>query len=633
MDENIGVKIKLLPVIEAADVQSAVDKISGVKLNIGSVAVDGKALHDVTSSIEKTAESSKPKIKLNIDTKQGVDAVKSITDAVRNTLQGRSISGSALNRAMKDVGDTASATIKKVDSVRTSMDGAGRLNVSVKGTDELQRAVTLSMQYDTIEGDMLKHSVTLNDSFKQRATAVQSVVKAQNELIAAQNKMFAAQKQGNTDTDEYAVIVGDYFTKLSAYNDQKLALGELSDAESALLQKGDALIANSVDLGQAMVRDAEAARQDAAAKSDQKAKVDALVKSFNELKAAQSAFDKTKAPVDSTEYQQLEAAVNNAKASFAENAKALNIDVDVSSLRSLDDAVNQVRNGLNSLGETGALAKLENGARSAAESFKLLRAKTVDVFNGSATDLTSQYESLSGNKNIAGDARLQELLLKIEDIKSKTAQLGTAGQQDFARLSGEIRQTTKEANDLAAELDKAAKGIKTDMTPVHNLMRQLSSFRTNNTKIIGTQYETALNGIAERLNGITREGQYTDDAIKKIREEFAQLGAEVNAAGMGGRSFFKEITGVLKGVGQSMVVRNLFMYAKQGAREMYNAVKEVDDAMTQLKIVTQGTDAEMKRFFDASADSATKLGKSVSDVLDSVQTFSRLGLRCSPCGQ
>lgn len=304
-------------------------------------------------------------------------------------------------------------------------------------------------------------------------------------------------------------------------------------------------------------------------------------------------------------------------------------------MRSLNDAVNQVRAGLNGLGETGALTKLENGARSAASSFDLLRSKTADVFNSSIADLSAQFESLSGNKNIAGDARLQELSVKIEEIKRKTAELGaelgTAGQADFARLSGEIRQATKEATELATGLGNAAKGIKTDMAPIYNMMRQVSSFRTSNTKIIGTQYETALNGIAQKLSNITHEGQYTDDAIKKIREEFARLGAEVNANGMGGRSFLKELTGLLQGVGQSFVVRQVFMYAKQGLREMYQATKEVDSAMTQLKIVTGSTSGQMKQFFDASADSARDLGKSVSDVLDSVTTFSRLGLSNSPC--
>lgn len=397
---------------------------------------------------------------------------------------------------------------------------------SVESIKPIANAIRDVMKGLSSSGDVVERAVS------GRAASIQKVIKAQNELVTAQNNMFAAQKRGATNTDAYSVIVGNYFTKMSAYNNLKAGLGELSEEESRLLQKGDALIAHSVDLGQAMVRDAQVAKQDAAAKADQKTKVDALVTSFNELKAAQAAFDKTKAPVDSSQYQQLEAAVNNAKASFAENAKALNIDVDVSSMRSLNDAVNQVRAGLNGLGETGALTKLENGARSAASSFDVLRSKTADVFNSSIADLSAQFESLSGNKNIAGDARLQELSVKIEEIKSKTAELGTAGQADFARLSGEIRQATKEATELATGLGNAAKGIKTDMAPIYNLMRQVSSFRTSNTKIIGTQYETALNGIAQKLSNITHEGKYTDDAIKKIREEFAQLGAEVNANGI-----------------------------------------------------------------------------------------------------
>jgi len=61
------------------------------------------------------------------------------------------------------------------------------------------------------------------------------------------------------------------------------------------------------------------------------------------------------------------------------------------------------------------------------------------------------------------------------------------------------------------------------------------------------------------------------------------------------------------------------------ARQVYTNVVEIDDAMTQLRIVTGATGSEMNQFFAKSTDLASKLGKSVKDVLGSIETFSRLG--------
>lgn len=61
------------------------------------------------------------------------------------------------------------------------------------------------------------------------------------------------------------------------------------------------------------------------------------------------------------------------------------------------------------------------------------------------------------------------------------------------------------------------------------------------------------------------------------------------------------------------------------ARQVYTNVVEIDDAMTQLRIVTGATGSEMNQFFVKSTDLASKLGKSVKDVLGSIETFSRLG--------
>ena len=67
------------------------------------------------------------------------------------------------------------------------------------------------------------------------------------------------------------------------------------------------------------------------------------------------------------------------------------------------------------------------------------------------------------------------------------------------------------------------------------------------------------------------------------------------------------------------------MQVYRALRQMVTAVIEIDDALTQLKIVTGATDSQMTQFLTKSISLAKELGQSITDVLGSIETFSRLG--------
>lgn len=65
----------------------------------------------------------------------------------------------------------------------------------------------------------------------------------------------------------------------------------------------------------------------------------------------------------------------------------------------------------------------------------------------------------------------------------------------------------------------------------------------------------------------------------------------------------------------------LLMYV----RDIYNNVVKIDSAMGQLRIVTGATDAEMSRFLSNASSMAKELGSDITYVLNTIETFSRLG--------
>lgn len=67
------------------------------------------------------------------------------------------------------------------------------------------------------------------------------------------------------------------------------------------------------------------------------------------------------------------------------------------------------------------------------------------------------------------------------------------------------------------------------------------------------------------------------------------------------------------------------MAAIRTVKKMVSTVVELDSAMTELKKVTDETDATYERFLTKAADRAKALGASISDVVSASADFARLG--------
>lgn len=73
------------------------------------------------------------------------------------------------------------------------------------------------------------------------------------------------------------------------------------------------------------------------------------------------------------------------------------------------------------------------------------------------------------------------------------------------------------------------------------------------------------------------------------------------------------------------VLATLALYARQSIVQVYNNVVNLDTAMTELKKVTDETDATYNKFLDDAAERAQDLGATMSDVVMASADFARLG--------
>ena len=80
---------------------------------------------------------------------------------------------------------------------------------------------------------------------------------------------------------------------------------------------------------------------------------------------------------------------------------------------------------------------------------------------------------------------------------------------------------------------------------------------------------------------------------------------------------------------RSMVASQGIMLVTSSLREIYENVRNLDAAMTELKKVTDGTAATYERFLEDATERSQRLGASLVDVVSASADFARLGYSIS----
>lgn len=133
----------------------------------------------------------------------------------------------------------------------------------------------------------------------------------------------------------------------------------------------------------------------------------------------------------------------------------------------------------------------------------------------------------------------------------------------------------------------------------------------NNLKSAESQYDSGSKEVAEATSNFKRT----------LKETQAVLISNGDAT----QSLTTKFGSLAKKFGSWLTISQAIMYAVRAVKKMVSTAKEIDYALTQLKIVTNATDNEMKQFADTAITLSKNLGKSVTELTKSIETFSRLG--------
>ncbi len=220
----------------------------------------------------------------------------------------------------------------------------------------------------------------------------------------------------------------------------------------------------------------------------------------------------------------------------------------------------------------------------------------------------------------------EELRQKLDLLDNIKIDLDTAAaNNDIEGLITANERYEKVLKDIKAQLDinrrteRDANDVESLTLGKENAMLRLKSLFGDNSE--------AARKFGSELNRIQKELDECGDAkgLQRINKEITNLGRKVKEANVQTQTFDEKLKNQFSQYSSYLSIASLYMYVEQGLRSMFEQVKLIDSAMTELKKVTNETDAAYNKFLTNAATRSREIGTTIDGLVSSTADFARLG--------
>ena len=201
-----------------------------------------------------------------------------------------------------------------------------------------------------------------------------------------------------------------------------------------------------------------------------------------------------------------------------------------------------------------------------------------------------------------------------------------------AQAATQAAAAKKLADDQAmkSELSRQAllKKSYTLLTQMQNAENKWTAAKTGKSSSAYTAIQSDIASL-QQWNMEFKSGKLTADEfsakLSSLSSSFTTNSNTIKAAGEATQTWGQRLGGLSAKFGTWFSITRVIMAAYRAVRQMVSAVIDLDTAMTELKKVTDETDATYNKFLDDAAARAKKLGAALSDVVTASADFARLG--------
>lgn len=598
LEKNIS-KLKVSGQFDDSALKNLTNQLNALKVNIGTIAFSSTALNELTTQVEK-ALSNINISSVNIGNvgngaKQTGQQIG--TEISQGITQGMSSASKTTEKVLRDFSELNDAKRKFVDghdliskddivdaeklydTVRKAFSEFGQVTVS-KGSMNDGSLENMRVKIEQVNGEMKitrdfmlyfnenRNGFKLVDDDTIRTTEkmVQHLNEEKN-IVNATNEEANAIKAKLAEQEKYYKNIKNEVNNLYNLKTKLLSADELQTAEleKQIKQTKERISYNNKQIDKKDLRDNSLDRQ------------------INDLEVAkQKQLDLASAKSqDTVNTKELAQAEKEATAALKER-------------QSLEAQVNKIQ-------------LLSNGG------IKNDYATQLAVLEGRFSKLGLQETEIA--------AKTKKVNESFDNLKKRLSQ--PFDEKNFQEIINLNNNLQKELIESQNELTRLSASIKmaTDSSRLNNVT-QMQKWADNNGKAM-KKWGTEINDIIAKMGDLTvpmpkLESDQLLNSFKKIKNEAIETGN----VGMTTAQKFKN---AWDKIGGWSLVTGAFTKLIHTGRQMYDAVYDIDTAMTNLYKVTDETSQKYNQFLESSSKSVHELGRSISSLVDQTANWAKLG--------
>ena len=204
---------------------------------------------------------------------------------------------------------------------------------------------------------------------------------------------------------------------------------------------------------------------------------------------------------------------------------------------------------------------------------------------------------------------------------------GVINEEKLIEAQERYANAAKKTNNILRQQERIEKDIAEAnrvASSKESLSLDMQNWLKNNTKA-AKKYGDAIKELDAQLDKLQSDNKLSQSDVNKTRASFNQYAKQATLDGLTGLTWFDAINTKFKQYASYFSVAEVFMYAEQALTDMFEQVKLIDSAMTELKKVTDETDASYERFLTNAASRAKEIGTTIDGLVESTADFARLG--------
>ena len=522
---------------------------------------------------------------------------------MQRTLAGMKFDRSSINLVTKDLEEMKLA----ISNVTTRING-NNLNISIRGIDELGRAVTIVKQFDYQSGRISTVGKTIAQSFDTGADAAKRFEKevnsAYSELLNKQKQMGALQLKleglDKSDTSQIATIKSQIGSLKAEYDELKAVFGEhftpiqtegLTAGFQAIENKMDILKSKAVDTGAKMA----SAISDKVSNGSIETSIAKVTQQYQALNNTISNIG-TGTATESL-HSKLET-VRNDLVTLNNLQTRMNSGISGEKLVSVYERYNQtltkVKNNLSTVHSevkqiTAATPKMASGLDASKLSTEMStwlskNSRAAKDFGGAIQNLNKKLDMLSSTGKLT-ESELKNIKNEFSEIKTQAAAAGKTGAtfgatfknafESITRYVGVSTVIYKSIEALKQMFDNVVK-IDSAMTELKKVTNETSAAYNkflSNSGSVAKEIGTTIDGLVESTADFARLGYSFEDSqeLAKVANIYAVVGDEVESVDVATKSIIStlaaykdEITDTMQIVDKFNEVGNNFAISSGG---------------------------------------------------------------------